>query len=149
MRRRPFTASSHLDLVSELVPVVLLAIIDLGQRLRTGRRPDREQSGVALPISVRWGTYGISSEVYEAVHELAEFSVIELNDPMPARRRGKFRPLTEEQQDIALPRGDRPGPVPYRFIYDGGTIFARPAAEVITTTLRRNPDPPRLASHRR
>jgi len=55
-------------------------------------------------------------EVYEAVHELAEFSVIELNDPMPARRRGKFRPFTEKQQDIALSRGDRPGPVPYRFI---------------------------------
>ena len=88
-------------------------------------------------------------EVYEAVHELAEFSVIELNDPMPARRRGKFRPFTEKQQDIALSRGDRPGPVPYRFIYDGGTIFGRRAAEVITTTLRRNPDPPRLASHRR
>ena len=64
------------------------------------------------------------------------------------RRRGKFRPFTEEQQDIALSRGDRPGPVPYRFIYDGGTIFARPAADVIITTLRQNPDPPRLASHR-
>ena len=128
---------------------VLLAIIDLGQRLRTGPRQDREQSGVALPRSVRRETYGISSEVYEAVHELAEFSVIELNDPMPARRRGKSRPFTEEQQDIALSRGRWPGPVPYRFIYDGGTIFARPAADVITTTLRRNPDPPRLASHRR
>jgi hypothetical protein len=128
---------------------VLLAIIDLGQRLRTGRRPDREQSGVALPMSVRWGTYGISCEVYEAVHELAEFSVIELNDPMPARRRGKFRPFTEEQQDIALSRGDRPGPVPYRFIYDGGATFARPAVEIITATLRQNPDPPRLAGRRR
>jgi hypothetical protein len=128
---------------------VLLAIIDLGQQLHTGWRRDREQSGVALPMSVRWGTYGISGEVYEAVHELAEFSVIELNDPMPTRRRGKFRPFTEEQQDIALSRGDRPGPVPYRFIYYGGTTFARPAAEVITTTLRQNPDPPWLASHRR
>jgi hypothetical protein len=128
---------------------VLLAIIDHGQRLGTGRRPDREQSGVALPMSVRWQTYGISSEVYEAVHELAEFSVIELNDPMPGRRRGKFRPFTEEQQDIARSRGDRPGPVPYRFIYDASTTFARPAAEVITTALRRNPDPPRLTSHRR
>ena len=128
---------------------VLLAIIDLGQRLHTGRRPDPEQSGVALPISVRWGTYGISGEVYEAVHELAEFSVIELNDPMPTRRRGKFRPFTEEQQDIALARGHQPGPVPYRFIYYGDTTFDRPAAEVITTTLRQNPDPPRLTSHRR
>jgi hypothetical protein len=128
---------------------ILLAVIDLGQQLHTGWRPDREQSGVALPISVRWGTYGISGEVYEAVHELAEFSVIELNDPMPARRRGKFRPFTQEQQDIALSRGHQPGPVPYRFIYYGDTTFARPAAEVITTTLRQNPDPPRLTSRRR
>jgi hypothetical protein len=67
---------------------------------------------------------------------------------MPTRRRGKFRPFTEEQQDIALSRGHWPGPVPYRFIYDGGTTFARRAADVITTALRRNPDPPRLASHR-
>ena len=128
---------------------VLLAIIDLGQRLRTGRRPDREQSGVALPRSVRRGTYGISGEVYEAVHELAEFSVIELNDPMPGRRRGKSRPFTEEEQDIALSRGRQPGPVPYRFIYYGGTTFDRRAADVITTTLRQNPEPPRLASQRR
>lgn len=128
---------------------VLLAIIDLGQRLRTGPRQDPQQSGVALPISVRWGTYGISGEVYEAVHELAEFRVIELNDPMPTRRRGKFRPFTEEQQDTARSRGHFPGPVPYRFIYDGGTIFASRAVDVITTSLRRNPDPPRLASHRR
>jgi hypothetical protein len=128
---------------------VLLAIIDLGQRLGTGPRADRQQSGVALPRSVRRQTYGISGEVYEAVHELAEFRVIELNDPMPGRRRGKSRLFTEKQQDTALSHGDGPGPVPYRFIYDGGTIFARRAADVITATLRGNPDPPRLASHRR
>lgn len=128
---------------------VLLAIIDLGQRIRAGPRRDREESGVALPRSVRWGTYGISGEVYEAVHELAEFRVIELNDPMPTRRRGRFRPFTEEQQDIALSYGYWPGPVPYRFIYDGGTIFSQRAADVITTALTRNPAPPRLASHRR
>ena len=39
--------------------------------------------------------------------------------------------------------------MPYRFIYYGGTTFAKRAADVITTALRRNPDPPRLASHRR
>jgi hypothetical protein len=85
----------------------LLAIIDLGQRIRA------EEFSVALPMSVRWETYGISGEVYEAVHELAEFGVIELNDPMPRRRRGKFRPFTEDQQDVALSHGNWPGPVPY------------------------------------
>jgi hypothetical protein len=78
-------------------------------------------------MSVRWGRYGISGKVYEAVHELTEFGVIELNDPMPTRRRGKFRPFTEEQQDIALAHRNLPGPVPYRFIYDGVTVVSKRA----------------------
>ena len=126
----------------------LLAIIDLGQRIRASPRRDREEFSVALPMSVRWETYGISGEVYEAVHELAEFGVIELNDPMPHRRRGKFQPFTEEQQDVALSHGNWPGPVPYRFIYDGGMVFRKRAPDVVTTALRRNPDPPRLATGR-
>ena len=40
------------------------------------------------------------------------------------------------------------GPVPYRFIHDGGMVFGKRVLDVVTTALRRNPDPPRLATGR-
>src|SRR5262249_28078241 len=47
---------------------VLLAITELTNRTLRSRRRDHEHS-VALPESVRWTRYGLSGEVYEAVHE--------------------------------------------------------------------------------
>lgn len=35
--------------------------------------------------------YGLSGEAYESIHELDEFGLIDIHDPMPERRRGKIR----------------------------------------------------------
>ena len=42
-----------------------------------------------------------SGETYEAIHELAEFGLIDIHDPMPNRRRGRItqhasRPMDDE-----------------------------------------------------
>jgi hypothetical protein len=51
------------------------------------------QDGVGVVEGERWGRYGVTSETYEAHHELAEFGLLQLNETMPDRRRGRL-PLT-------------------------------------------------------
>jgi hypothetical protein len=51
------------------------------------------QDGVGVVEGERWGWYGVTSETYEAHHELAEFGLLQLNETMPDRRRGRL-PLT-------------------------------------------------------
>ncbi len=47
------------------------------------------QDGVAVVAGERWGWYGVTSETYEAHYELAEFGLLQLNETMPDRRRGR------------------------------------------------------------
>lgn len=105
------------------------------------RRHGRKHGDVALPRKVRAERYGISGEVYDSVHELVEFGLVDLIDPMPNRRRGKFN-------QAAAQRGKDPdasfAPQPYRFrpMPDG---FSRPALEVVRTALESEALPPSFA----
>lgn len=98
--------------------------------------------GVALPESLRDTRYGISGEVYESVHELAEFGLLQIIDPMPNRRRGKFNPKTLSGQSA---EEEGLAPTPYRFVIipDGLT---REATDVITNCLDSSPLPPRITA---
>jgi hypothetical protein len=124
---------------------VLLAIIELTSRPNQPS-PQDDNKSVALPERVRWGTFGLSGEVYEAEHELAEFGLIEFYDPMPERRRGKFTPPTREQVQEAELNQESLAPVPYRFIYESNApVFDRNAFDIVTSALKINPLPPRLS----
>jgi len=123
---------------------VLLAIIELTDRTAGSRRRDHEY-GVALPESVRWARYGLSGEVYEAVHELAEFGLISIHDTMPERRRGKLKVPTPQQREHAERHGQSLAPMPYRFVYDmTGNAFQREASKVVHHSLKESSLPPRM-----
>ena len=124
---------------------LLLAIIDLTQRTNSRLRYGRAQLSVALPRSVRWKYYGISGEAYASVHELAEFGLIEFYDEMPGRSRGKFMPLSREDDEEGL--GVAQYPEPYRFGYErDGIVFNRDAYQVVAAALQNHPYPPRLST---
>lgn len=60
-----------------------LAIQEMTQSIPPHLRAD----GVALPTSVRWTDYGLSEDVYSSsIHELDDFGLIELIDPMLSHR---------------------------------------------------------------
>jgi hypothetical protein len=123
---------------------VLLAIIELTNRTLGSRRRDHEY-GAALPESVRWARYGLSGEVYEAVHELAEFGLIYIHDTMPERRRGKLQLPSPQQRKNAERYGQSLAPEPYRFVYDtSGNAFQRDAAKVVLSSLNESRLPPRM-----
>jgi hypothetical protein len=122
----------------------LLAIVELTNRILGSRQRDNER-GVALPRSVRWTRYGLSGEVYEAVHELDEFGLIDIRDTMPRRRRGKLKLSTQQQREYAERHGGSLAPEPYQFVYDTiGSAFQREAARVVLGSLKANPLPPRM-----
>jgi hypothetical protein len=139
-----FLNAWHLVLESTEI-AVLLAIIELTHRTGPSTRHE-DHDGIALPERVRWSTFGLSGEVYEAVHELDEFGLIKLYDPMPGRRRGKFIPPTHEQLQEAGQNEESLKPVPYRFIYQSNAQrYDRSAFDVVTGALKANPLPPRLS----
>ena len=88
---------------------VLLAILDMTKRV--GPRGHSEEPGVALPESERWGYYGLSGEVYESVHELEDFGLIRIHDPL-FRQLGKWQPQEGRSPDDETSFA----PVPYRFV---------------------------------
>ena len=84
----------------------LLMLIDRMQLPGVSRILDR----VGAREEDRWGTYGVTTEVYETHRELAEFGLVELHDVVPGRRLGK---VAGEQQFLEcfyfslLPNGFR------------------------------------------
>jgi len=82
-----FTAGWHLVLTpSELA--TFLAVCHVSDRLLARRT----ESSFFLAESERYRRLGLSDEAYLSIHQLSEFSLIDLDDPMPNRRRGRIRP---------------------------------------------------------
>lgn len=99
---------------------------------------------VAIPRSRRWSHYGISPEAYSGIHELGEFGLLEIIDPMPNRRRGKIsRPDADRRQDFEA-MGQSFGPVPYRLVVMADDVFDRPALQTVRDRLTKSDVPPRL-----
>jgi hypothetical protein len=99
--------------------------------------------GLPMNYKVRFGTYGISSEAYTAIHELEEFGLIKTYDLMPNRRRGKIHPPTIDELEAAAESETSLAPVPYQLELVPGAS-ERLALEVVLTRLRALPLPPRV-----
>lgn len=126
-----FRAGWHLVLTN-CEMATLLAINEQTARLRAWR--DAAQVGVALPESVRWRFYGLSPEAFAARHELEEFGLIDMFDPMD-RTDGKLSE-TQRRAEMRAPRIT---------LNLDGFDFSRPAIEVVMAKLAA-PVPPRLVA---
>lgn len=124
-----FTAGWHLVLTNDEMATLLAVIEQTGQ---PRARRDATQVGVALPQTVRWQFYGLAPEAFAARHELQEFGLIDMYDPMD-RTNGK---LSENQrkQELRAPR------ITLKL---DGFDFGRPAIDVVKAKLV-DPVPPRL-----
>jgi hypothetical protein len=96
-----FTTAWHLVLTpSELA--TFLAVCHVADRrlprVADGQTPRR----VFLAESLRRDHLGLSDEAYLSIHQLAEFGLIEIDDPVEGRRRGRIPP--------AITGGKRPEP---------------------------------------
>jgi hypothetical protein len=79
-----------------------LAICHYADR-RLPRNPDGETPRrIYLAKSERDNHLGLSDEAYESIHQLAEFGLIDVHDPVEGRRRGRISP--------ELTGGKRPDP---------------------------------------
>jgi hypothetical protein len=104
------------------------------------------QDGVGVVEGERWGWYGVTSETYEAHHELAEFGLLQLNETMLDRRRGRL-PLTgprsrQAKQQRSTPEATAAGAQQenqqreaYRFFVTPGA-FDRDAFDIVSNALR-------------
>ena len=125
-----FRAGWHLVLTNEEM-ATLLAIIEQTGQPRSRR--DAAEAGVALPESVRWNFYGLSPEAFAARHELEEFGLIDMFDPMD-RTNGR---LSDTQREASVLRAPR---ITLKLeAFD----FSRPAIEIVSTKLK-DPLPPRM-----
>ena len=98
----------------------------------------RGQQGIALAETVRRAVYGLSDEAYESIHDLEEFGLIRIYDPMPGRRFGRFsRPDTPPSPD-----GGQFRPLPYQISLVNG--LDRDAHQAVSVALAANSIPPRL-----
>lgn len=135
-----FLRGWHLVLTPQEIAVYLM-ITHLTHSLSQRKAiPPGEQEGVAAIQSVRDQLYGLSGEAYETIHELEEFRLIEIHDPMPERRRGKIRPRRSVPGRAVRTEGGA-APVPYRFVLRDLDPNAM-AADVVMKTLADNPVPP-------
>jgi hypothetical protein len=107
--------------------VMYLAICDAQARAR-------HPGGVILAEASRALHYCISGEVYGAIHELDEFGLIKVVDPMPHRRRGRVRPPRE-------PLDDGWAPLPYRLQLRSRGLTPN-AYDTVRTALTTHPTPP-------
>jgi hypothetical protein len=96
------------------------------------------QPGVALPERVRSSRYGLSDEAYESIHNLEEFGLVKIHDPMPNRRYGRF---SRSDSGDAQESGQF-APQPYQISFLRG--LDRDAHDVISKSLLGNSIPPRL-----
>ena len=102
-----------------------------------GARRDDSPQGIAIPRKVRTENYGLTDEVYVSIHELQEFGLIKIVDPMPNRRRGRFKPVSSEGESSF-------DPVPYRFLLEL-PAFDQNAFATVTSALGAA-KPPRFRS---
>lgn len=132
-----FTQAWHLVLKPREI-VMLLAVLEHHRRLRSRG----STVPVALPMLVRDTEYGISGEVYGSIHELEEFGLIEIHDPMPNRRRGKIR-----KRDAVVGEGADPEssfePLPYQLLPLPDQLN-REALSTVVDCLTESSVPPRL-----
>ena len=96
--------------------------------------------GVTIAESDRDTLYGVTGEVYQAVHTLAEFDLLKITDTMPNRRRGRVRskPADADPEASATP-------VPYHLV--ALDRFDRDPVSVVRHALRANPIPLRLTTN--
>lgn len=126
-----FAAGWHLVLTNDEMATLLAVIEQTGQ---PRARKDVAQIGVALPQTVRWQFYGLAPEAFAARHELQEFGLIDMFDPMD-RTNGKL-PDSErkDKKDLRAPR------ITLKL---DGFDFSRPAIDVVKAKLA-DPVPPRM-----
>jgi hypothetical protein len=103
-------------LILEPREIAMLLTILHAQRLHLPRRRNQAR-GVAVPEKLRCTRYGISGEVYDSIHQLKVFGLIDIIDIMSNRAGGKVAPKREyvmrrnEVVVVVMP----PSPVPYEF----------------------------------
>lgn len=120
----------------------LLAIIDRTALYRNLRRERGIMDmGVDLKESVRWKTYGLSDEAYETVHNLHDFGLIRVLDPMPNRANPKpYTHISMVGRKIVL-HSETDERVALRLIYPPEpstpreTLFDKDAFDVVDTAL--------------
>lgn len=134
-----FTCGWHLVLTPAEIAVLLMA-----RHIERALPESRYEPGVAVPRSTRCAVYGISGEAYGSIHELEEFGLLTVYDTMPHRRHGKLHLLSADGKAEVDASGDSTGPVPYRLETELDEAFDRPALDIIKSSLRGNPIPPRL-----
>lgn len=126
-----------------LTPAELATLIVIRHAWRKAARATTA-AGVGIPASKRWSTYGVSGEAYSAIHELEEFGLIAIDDPMPNRRRGKIRTPSAEERAQLESDGVSLAPETYRLAPRGDDCFDRPALPVVNACLSQRPVAPRL-----
>ncbi|AKK27836.1 hypothetical protein AB431_15385 [Mycobacterium sp. EPa45] len=122
-----FRAGWHLVLTGEEMATLLAVIAQWGRP-----RSRKDADGVALPQLVRWQFYGLAPEAFAARHELEEFGLIDMVDPMD-RTDGKLS-ATQRQADVLR----APRITPKLDEVD----FSRKAIDVVAAALKK-PLPPR------
>jgi hypothetical protein len=125
----------HLVLTQEELATFLVIAMD-SQRHPWRRSTQVEDLGIGLSRTVRWGDYGLAGEAYGSIHELQEFGLIDVIDPMPGRRSGKIK--KPKKADMRA----------YRLIWppeDWSTTadIPGPAVDVVIKCLEESPAPPR------
>jgi len=125
-----------------LTPAELAMLIVIRHAWRKHGRTTNAD-GVGIATSTRWNTYGISDEAYSTAHELAEFGLIELRDPMPNRRNGKIRMSSPAERTGLEADGVSLAPETYRFVPESDECFSRPALLVVNGCLTTSPVAPR------
>ena len=69
-----------------------LAVCQVCDRRLARRTADGAESSIFLAESERYRRLGLSDEAYLSIHQLSEFRLIDFDDPMPNRRRGRIQP---------------------------------------------------------
>ena len=128
-----FTHGWHLVLTPTEI-ANLLMMMDMMQL--GGASGDGKEAGATERD--RWGSYGISTEVYETHRELAEFGLLRLHDRVPGRRLGKVN-RTEFLDDDGLPMFLEC----FHFTLEPNA-FGRNALEVVLKSLKATPGRPYL-----
>ncbi|HJT93054.1 MAG TPA: hypothetical protein VJ777_14150 [Mycobacterium sp.] len=124
----------HLVLTPEELATFLVIVMETQFRAHHPRSVLIGDQGIGLSRKVRWRDYGLASEAYNSIHELKEFGLIDLVDPMVGRKGGKVK--DPKALDMRA----------YRLIWPpspDATAVPGPAFDVVTNCLTENPSPPR------
>jgi hypothetical protein len=135
-----FTRGWHLVL-SQAEIGMLLVTYDMWARVgRLLEEGDRQS--IKVPTSVRRGRYGLSDEAYHAIHNLEEYGLIEVRDPMKNRRNGKLTNLGRGKGGRV--EDERKAATPYALTPLADSVFDRFALDVVRGALTDNRVPARL-----